>query len=109
MFKYFPKYWVTALCDETKRETTVSVASINFIFAWIFADNRDNRPQNTCVSSNKLRFFFYLKVKLFDIFVILKVMLFFCQKAESVRNTKCPVSTLPAKIIAFACLCLSFW
>ena len=77
--------------------------------AWIFADNRDNRPQNTCVSSNKLSFFFYLKVKLFDIFVILKVMLFFCQKAESVRNTKCPISTLPAKIIAFACLCLSFW
>ena len=58
MFKYFPKYWVTALCDETKRETTVSVASINFMFAWIFADNRDNRPQNTCVSSNKLSFFF---------------------------------------------------
>ena len=40
------------------RGTTVSVAPMHFIFAKKYLDNRDNRPQNTCVSSDKLGFFF---------------------------------------------------
>ena len=46
------------------KETTVSVAWMHFIFAEKYLDNRDNRSQNTCVSSDKLGFYFLsLKVK----------------------------------------------
>ena len=46
------------------KETTVSVAWMHFIFAEKYLDNRDNRSQNTCGSSDKLGFYFLsLKVK----------------------------------------------
>ena len=45
------------------------------------------------VSSDKLSFFLSLRVNLRDIFVRLKVMLFFCYKNENIRYTKCPIST----------------
>ena len=46
------------------KETTVRVAQMHFIFAEKYLDNRDNRSQNTCVSSDKLGFYFLsLKVK----------------------------------------------
>ena len=40
------------------KETTVSVALMHFIFAYKYLDNRENRPQNTCVGSDKLHFYF---------------------------------------------------
>ena len=43
------------------KETTVSGAPMYFIFAQKYVDNRDNRPQNTCVSLDKLCFSFLLK------------------------------------------------
>ena len=43
-----------ALCDETKQQLQ-SVALMHFIFT--MEQNRDNRPQNTCVSSDKYGFF----------------------------------------------------
>ena len=36
---------------------TVSVAPRLFFFVHRYLDNRDNRPQNTCVSFNELGFF----------------------------------------------------
>ena len=46
------------------KETSVSMAQMHFIFAEKYFDNRDNRPQNTCVTSDKLSFYFLsLKVK----------------------------------------------
>ena len=73
-----------ALCDETKPllqgETTGRVAPMHFIFAKKNLDNEENRPQNTCVSSNKLCVCLSLKVKYGDTIVRLKVMLFLCYK-----------------------------
>ena len=40
------------------KETTISVAWMHFIFSEKYLDNRDNRSQNTCVSSDKLGFYF---------------------------------------------------
>ena len=44
------------------KETTEGVTPMPFIFAYGFLNSRDKRPQNTCVGSDKLVFFF-LKVK----------------------------------------------
>ena len=47
----------------TVKETTVSVAPLYFIFAQKYLDNRDNRPQNTCVSVDKLCFYLSVDLK----------------------------------------------
>ena len=38
-------------------QTTAAKETMHFIFAKRYVGNRDNRPQNTCVSSDKLGFF----------------------------------------------------
>ena len=45
------------------KETTVGVAMMHFIFTQKYLDNKDNRPQRTCESLDKLAFFSFLKVK----------------------------------------------
>ena len=45
------------------KETTVGVATMHFIFTQKYLDNKDNRPQRTCESLDKLAFFSFLKVK----------------------------------------------
>ena len=73
-----------ALCDETKPllqgETTGRVALMYFIFAEKNLDNKENRAQSTCVSSNKFCVCLSLMVKYCDTTVRLKVMLFSCYK-----------------------------
>ena len=39
------------------KETTMSVAQMNFILIWKISDNRDSRSHNVCVSSDKLGLF----------------------------------------------------
>ena len=71
------------------KETTVSGAPMHFIFAQKYVDNRDNRPQNTCVSLDKL---------CFSSFSWSEVIQYFrsFENYENIRNTKCPISTYPA-------------
>ena len=52
----------------------MSVAPMHFIFAQKYLLNRDNRSQNTSVNLDKVGFFISVKVKLCDIFVLLKVV-----------------------------------
>ena len=61
------------------------MAPLYFIFAQKFFDNRDNRPQSTCVGLDKLGFFL-----IFDIFVLLKVM--------KTLGTQCPIAIYPANL-----------
>ena len=67
------------------------MAQMHFIFAEKYFDNRDNRPQNTCVTSDKLSFYFLsLEVKLCNIFICWKVLLFFCYKNETFGRQSVP-------------------
>ena len=48
-----------------------------------FLDNTDDRPQNTCVSSDNLDCFSLGEVMRYSFF--LKVMLFFCKKKKKLK------------------------
>ena len=76
------------------KETTAGVAPMHFIFAQKYWENRDNKPQNTRVSSDESIPFFIIispQEKKYDIFIRLKFMLFFCFKNENIRFTTCPI------------------
>ena len=87
-------------------ETTGRVALMYFIFAEKNLDNKENRAQSTCVSSNKFCVCLSLMVKYCDTFVRLKVMLFSCYKNEKIRYTKSPNLTRPAKQNNSCILCM---
>ena len=87
-------------------ETTGRVALMYFIFAEKNLDNKENRAQSTCVSSNKFCVCLSLMVKYCDTFVRLEVMLFSCYKNEKIRYTKSPILTRPAKQNNSCILCM---
>ena len=60
---------------------------MHFIFADKFLDKRDNRPQNTWVSSDKFFFFSFSWGEIGRYFRYFKSCALFCYKTENVRNT----------------------
>ena len=93
------------------KEKTVSVAPIHFIFAQKYFDGRENRPQDTCVSSDKLRFSLFLlrwSNAIFSFFI--KLCSFSVTKIKTLGTQSVPSHPTRSKKITLACYaCLCFY
>ena len=94
----------TLVLEKTRNGSRRSLFGLVTQHALLLTGNRgrcETRLNNSCDNSGRGTDTFYFCLGVF-----------FCYKTDSVRNTKFPILTLPAKIMTlacYACLCLSSW
>ena len=86
------------------------LAPRHFIFAKMYLDNRDNRPQNTCVSSDKLGFLFLLWWSNTIFSSVWRLCSFPVTKMKILGTQSAPSQPTQPKKITLACYtCLYFF